>query len=70
MPRLSSYRSHVGLSALVLGLFAVSVPQQAYAQNLVVNASVAWLQPGAGYQQLFPSARRPYSAVANLLLTF
>ena len=39
-------------------------------QNLVVNASVAWLQPGAGYQQLFPSARRPYSAVANLLLTF
>ena len=39
-------------------------------QNLVFNASLAWLQPGAGYRQLFSSAGRAYSAVANLLLTF
>lgn len=39
-------------------------------QNLVFNASVAWLEPGAGYRQLFPSTKRPYSVLANLLLTF
>ena len=39
-------------------------------QNLVFNGSIAWLQPGAGYKQLFPTAKRPYSVLANLLLTF
>jgi len=39
-------------------------------QNLVFNLSLAALQPGAGYRQLFASRKRPYSALANLLLTF
>ena len=39
-------------------------------QNLVFNGSIAWLQPGAAYKQLFSSAKRPYSVLANLLLTF
>ncbi len=39
-------------------------------QNVVFNGSVAWLQPGAAYKQLFPTAKRPYSVLANLLLTF
>lgn len=39
-------------------------------QNVVLNASLAWLQPAAGYRQLFPTAKRPYSALVNLLLTF
>lgn len=39
-------------------------------QNVIFNASVAWLQPGKGYRQLFESSQRPYSLLANLLLTF
>ena len=39
-------------------------------QNLVFNASAAWLQPGPGYRQLFATTKRPYSILANLLLTF
>ena len=39
-------------------------------QNLVLNASVAWLEPGTGYRQLFAARKRPYSVLANLLLTF
>lgn len=39
-------------------------------QNVVFNGSVAWLQPGAGYRQLFPAGKRPYSVLTNLLLTF
>ena len=39
-------------------------------QNIVFNASVAFLQPGRAYRQLFPAGKRPYSALANLLLTF
>ena len=39
-------------------------------QNLVFNGSIAVLQPGPAYRQLFPSAKRPYSVLANLLLTF
>ncbi len=39
-------------------------------QNLVFNGSIAVLQPGPAYRQLFPSVKRPYSVLANLLLTF
>ena len=39
-------------------------------QNIVFNASIAGLLPGKGYRQLFNSDKRPYSALANLLLTF
>jgi hypothetical protein len=39
-------------------------------QNLVFNGSIAFLQPGPAYRQLFPSGKRPYSVLANLLLTF
>lgn len=39
-------------------------------QNVVMNASVASLQPGKAYQQLFDSSERPYSVLVNLLLTF
>ncbi len=39
-------------------------------QNLVFNFSMAWLQPGDGYRQLFESGKRPYSVLANLLLVF
>ena len=39
-------------------------------QNLVLNASVAWLEPGTGYRQLFAARKRPYSVLTNLLLTF
>ncbi|MES2948460.1 MAG: hypothetical protein V4858_07955 [Pseudomonadota bacterium] len=39
-------------------------------QNVVLNASVATLEPGRGYRQLFDSGERPYSALINLLLTF
>jgi hypothetical protein len=39
-------------------------------QNVVLNASVATLEPGRGYKQLFDSGERPYSVLVNLLLTF
>jgi hypothetical protein len=39
-------------------------------QNVIFNFSMAWLQPGDGYRQLFESSKRPYSVLANLLLTF
>ena len=39
-------------------------------QNIVFNASIAGLLPGKGYKQMFNSDKRPYSALANLLLTF
>ncbi len=39
-------------------------------QNVVLNASVATLEPGRGYKQLFNNSERPYSALLNLLLTY
>lgn len=39
-------------------------------QNVVLNASVATLEPGKAYRQLFDSSERPYSLLLNLLLTF
>ena len=39
-------------------------------QNVVLNASVATLEPGKAYKQLFDSSERPYSVLVNLLLTF
>lgn len=39
-------------------------------QNVVLNASVALLEPGKAYRQLFASGERPYSVLLNLLLTF
>jgi len=39
-------------------------------QNVVLNMSLATLLPGTGYRQLYGSNDRPYSALANLLLTF
>lgn len=39
-------------------------------QNVIFNFSMAWLQPGDGYRQLFESNKRPYSVLANLLLVF
>ncbi len=39
-------------------------------QNVVFNTSIAWLEPGTGYEQLFATKKRPYSFLANLLLTF
>jgi hypothetical protein len=39
-------------------------------QNLVVNASIAWLMAGRGYRQLFADRRDPYSAILNLVLAY
>lgn len=39
-------------------------------QNVVLNASIATLEPGRAYRQLFDSTERPYSVLVNLLLTF
>ena len=39
-------------------------------QNVVLNASIAALEPARGYKQLFDSSERPYSVLVNLLLTF
>ncbi len=39
-------------------------------QNVVLNASIATLEPARGYKQLFDSSQRPYSMLVNLLLTF
>lgn len=39
-------------------------------QNLVLNASIATLEPGKAYKQLFDTGERPYSVLFNLLLTF
>jgi hypothetical protein len=39
-------------------------------QNVVLNASIAMLDPGKAYRQLFDSSERPYSLLLNLLLTF
>ncbi len=39
-------------------------------QNVILNASVATLEPSKGYRQLFDSSERPYSALVNLLVTF
>ncbi len=39
-------------------------------QNVVLNASIAALEPARGYKQLFASSERPYSVLVNLLLTF
>ncbi|MFM9879466.1 MAG: hypothetical protein ACKVOO_03540 [Burkholderiaceae bacterium] len=39
-------------------------------QNFVVNMSLAWLQPGQAYKQLFDTDKRPYSLLLNALLTY
>ena len=39
-------------------------------QNIVVQASAAWLQPAQGYRDLFLSDRAPYSVLGNVLLSF
>lgn len=39
-------------------------------QNVVLNASIAMLEPGKAYKQLFATGERPYSALVNVLLTF
>ena len=39
-------------------------------QNVVLSASVAWLEPGRGYRDLYASGDRPYSVLFNLNLTF
>ena len=39
-------------------------------QNVVLSASVAWLEPGRGYKDLYASSGRPYSLLVNMTLTF
>ena len=39
-------------------------------QNVVLSASVAWLEPGRGYRDLYASDDRPYSVLMNMTLTF
>ena len=41
-------------------------------ENIVLNVSAAWLFPGQGFKDLYPSngGSTPYSILANLLLTF
>ncbi len=39
-------------------------------QNVVVSASVAVLQPGQGYKDLFATTNRPHSVLLNLTLNF
>ena len=39
-------------------------------QNMVLNTSFAWLEPGQGYKDLYASGDRPYSFLLNLILTF
>lgn len=43
-----------------------------FSQNVVINGSIARLFPGQGYRQLFDNqfARRPYSILFNVILTF
>ena len=51
--------------------FSIGVQYRPFStQNMILNASFATLEPGKGYQQLFNSSERPYSALVNLLLTF
>jgi len=51
--------------------FSVGVQYRPFStQNVILNASVATLEPGRGYKQLFDSGERPYSVLVNLLLTF
>jgi hypothetical protein len=39
-------------------------------QNVVLNTSIAWLEPGQGYKDLYATGDRPYSFLLNLILTF
>ena len=50
---------------------SVAVQYRPYmTQNLVLNASMAWLEPGQGYKDLYATGERPYSFLLNLILTF
>ena len=68
---LSYLRNQANISRSLGTDLSLAVQYRPYmTQNIVFNGSVAWLQPGAAYRQLFPSAKLPYSVLANLLLTF
>jgi hypothetical protein len=50
---------------------SVAVQYRPYmTQNVVLNASMAWLEPGQGYKDLYATGERPYSFLLNLILTF
>lgn len=50
---------------------SVAVQYRPYmTQNVVLNASMAWLEPGQGYKDLYATGERPYSFLFNLILTF
>ena len=64
-------RNQGGIARFLGTDISVAVQYRPYmTQNIVFNASVAFLQPGQAYRQLFPAGKRPYSMLANLLLTF
>ena len=64
-------RNQGGIARFLGTDISVAVQYRPYmTQNIVFNASVAFLQPGQAYRQLFPVGKRPYSMLANLLLTF
>lgn len=64
-------RNQAGIARFLGTDISVAVQYRPFmTQNLVFNASVAFLQPGPAYRQLFPAGKRPYSLLANLLLTF
>ena len=64
-------RNQGGISRFIGTDISAAVQYRPYmTQNIVFNASIAFLQPGQGYRQLFPAGKRPYSVLANLLLTF
>ena len=68
---LQTLRNQGGLSRRIGADVSLALQYRPFmTQNLVFNASIAGLQPASGYRQLFPSDRRPYSALANLVLTF
>jgi hypothetical protein len=51
--------------------FSLALQYRPYmTQNLVLNASIAWLEPGQGYKDLYAIGDRPYSFLFNLILTF
>lgn len=51
--------------------FSLALQYRPYmTQNVVLNASMAWLEPGQGYRDLYATGERPYSFLFNLLLAF
>ena len=51
--------------------FSLALQYRPYmTQNVVLNASIAWLEPGQGYRDLYATDERFFSFLLNLILTF